>query len=368
MDSLGKIKILADADYLTFEWAKKTVDAFRRYAVKNKYQLEVAFTPEKLQPQPGETIIVNGVDRIWLDTSIRNLKKYDAHILLLHGETLREVTGIDHVRVSQRSLMQASIAHLAACGRTETAFFGARKNDSSDMAKALCFREYFPEDNIWTIDNTVSNTFSHFLRQASNFDSVICANDIVAYCFLRCCREQGIRVPDDLYVVGNGDLWMSSRIEPSLTTATYDWEDMVKAAMAVIKADHSIPSIHSIKITLDATLVPRLSTGYPMIAPTEEENSQALSSALVEHRRISADSDPEMQLLQDFNQTLFCASSQQYSILHRLAQNDSYENIAKALVLSIDTVKYHIKKLYRQLGIHNRSELIKMLSTYALKI
>ena len=50
-------------------------------------------------------------------------------------------------------------------------------------------------------------------------------------------------------------------------------------------------------------------------------------------------------------------STLQLKIIGSLIQGDKYENIAKELKLSSDTVRFHVKKIYKKLGIHSRFEL-----------
>ena len=51
-----------------------------------------------------------------------------------------------------------------------------------------------------------------------------------------------------------------------------------------------------------------------------------------------------------------------------MGSNGSGEDIAQETFLSVDTVKYHIKKLYRLLDIHKRQALSDLLETYSLKL
>ncbi len=50
-------------------------------------------------------------------------------------------------------------------------------------------------------------------------------------------------------------------------------------------------------------------------------------------------------------------STLQLKIIGSLIQGDKYETIAKELKLSSDTVRFHVKKIYKKLGIHSRFEL-----------
>ncbi|HID40164.1 MAG TPA: response regulator transcription factor, partial [Calditrichaeota bacterium] len=51
-------------------------------------------------------------------------------------------------------------------------------------------------------------------------------------------------------------------------------------------------------------------------------------------------------------------SSRELEILNNLAQGNSYKIIAKRLFISTDTVRYHIRNIYRKLQVHSQSEAV----------
>jgi len=51
-------------------------------------------------------------------------------------------------------------------------------------------------------------------------------------------------------------------------------------------------------------------------------------------------------------------SPRQVSILQLLAEGHSYKNCADALDLSVDTVRFHVRRIYERLHVHSRSEAV----------
>lgn len=51
-------------------------------------------------------------------------------------------------------------------------------------------------------------------------------------------------------------------------------------------------------------------------------------------------------------------TAQQRAVLNHLANGRTYDEIAAALRVSSSTVRTHIKRLYRALGVHNRLEAV----------
>ena len=48
VNTFNQIKILVHSEYLIFEWAKKTVNAFNSYALKNKMEIGRASCRERV--------------------------------------------------------------------------------------------------------------------------------------------------------------------------------------------------------------------------------------------------------------------------------------------------------------------------------
>lgn len=67
------------------------------------------------------------------------------------------------------------------------------------------------------------NKFNEILfSRQFDFDAVLCYNDIYAYAVLKASREKGLRVPEDISVIGFDDIEFSSLLNPPLTTVGVD--------------------------------------------------------------------------------------------------------------------------------------------------
>ena len=66
------------------------------------------------------------------------------------------------------------------------------------------------------------------------FTALVCRNDYTAISVCRGLRELGIRVPEDIAVVGNGDLEVAAYVTPALTTLAIPYEEIAQAAMELM--------------------------------------------------------------------------------------------------------------------------------------
>lgn len=99
------------------------------------------------------------------------------------------------------------------------------------------------------------------LESGTPFDAVFCVSDRTAFGALQALQEAGLRVPDDVAVIGFDDVAQSSHTTPPLTTV-----NVPKRAMGEIAVRHLFDIVDGrepdmpIKITLNTSLVVRAST------------------------------------------------------------------------------------------------------------
>ena len=65
---------------------------------------------------------------------------------------------------------------------------------------------------------TPNQLFSYFLSRLKGCTAVVCYNDFIAEKFIGFCKGQGIRIPEDLSIVGIDDADYSATLIPPLTT------------------------------------------------------------------------------------------------------------------------------------------------------
>ena len=72
------------------------------------------------------------------------------------------------------------------------------------------------------------------LERYHGFDGVVAANDMVAISTYKVLFEKGIRVPEDVQLIGFDDIRFSNLISPELTTIRQPIEEMGKRAVEII--------------------------------------------------------------------------------------------------------------------------------------
>ena len=91
--------------------------------------------------------------------------------------------------------------------------------------------------------------------------AILCSNDLTAIGAIQTLSNSGLRVPDDVSVVGADDIPLSQFMTPPLTTVHIPRQELGRLAFTMIQKMHSADGSQGIECTLDTRLVMRGSTG-----------------------------------------------------------------------------------------------------------
>lgn len=128
--------------------------------------------------------------------------------------------------------------HLLAQGRRKLAFFGdvaapeiARRLEGAQAAVAESGNgatiQHLPTSS--AVGHDPSGVAEHLEQLAPSTDGILAGTDVIAMSVLRGLHERGCMVPDDIAVVGYGDLPIGLHSVPRLTTVRQDLEAGAKA-------------------------------------------------------------------------------------------------------------------------------------------
>ena len=93
-------------------------------------------------------------------------------------------------------------------------------------------------------------------------EAIFCTDDNLALGAMQECRKSGIRVPDDISIIGFHDLEFAACVSPSLSSiATRRYETGKLAAEKVLSALEAGAKLDAEQIDLGFALLPRESTG-----------------------------------------------------------------------------------------------------------
>ncbi|MGW0820196.1 LacI family DNA-binding transcriptional regulator [Streptomyces sp. NPDC002845] len=76
------------------------------------------------------------------------------------------------------------------------------------------------------------------LREQADFTAVLAGTDVVAAGAMQALRAGGLRVPEDVSIVGYDDIPLASQLTPRLTTVHVPYEEMGRAALRAVADRH----------------------------------------------------------------------------------------------------------------------------------
>jgi len=99
-------------------------------------------------------------------------------------------------------------------------YVAALKNHGIEFSKELVFvqKPFFDK----SYDTKYAYQTIKEKLETTEFDGLFCYNDEIAYGAIEAIKEKGLRIPEDIAVVGYDDLEFSHMISPSLTSITFD--------------------------------------------------------------------------------------------------------------------------------------------------
>ena len=174
--------------------------------------------------------------------------------------------------------LQAAVNHLAGLGHQGIGFLAGPHSLHSAMTRRNNFhtameRAGLPIEKGWIIDcdHTLRGGIAGFERLqalATRPTAVICSNDMTAIGVLRAVYMAGLRVPQDLSVVGLDDIDFAEFTLPPLTTIRLSRTDLARAAFEALRqqaeADPGAKVQHEFLVS--TSLVVRGSTGAPAVS------------------------------------------------------------------------------------------------------
>ncbi|GII23604.1 LacI family DNA-binding transcriptional regulator [Planosporangium mesophilum] len=166
--------------------------------------------------------------------------------MVLVGEGVYNVP-YDHIAIDNVAASVAAMTHLLGLGRRRIAFVGAQSDVNRQPAqlRLLGYQEALSGAGL-SYDPGLVVTTDYFgrsdgaagLRRLMALpeppDAVFAYNDLIAIGVLRAAVELGLRVPDDIAVVGFDDIDEGRYSNPTLTTISPDKADIGRRAVAAL--------------------------------------------------------------------------------------------------------------------------------------
>jgi len=188
----------------------------------------------------------------------------------------------DLVGIDNRRAGYMATNHLLGLGARRLVFLGEENSANTVDARIAGFHEALrlfgvkPErDPVWR-GNPLDESFIQASLDAAHPEGIVCANDLTATRLMQVLTNLGVRVPEEMGIVGMDDVKYASLLPVPLTTVRQDCAGIGAAAMATMleRIDH--PELPARDVLVPTKLVVRKSCGaYLAKAARSRESGQS---------------------------------------------------------------------------------------------
>lgn len=199
-------------DYATLLWMLHSTDDRERY-----YQ---RFLKNRLMD--GLLIVASLISESFL---IRQLQKNRMPFVII-SQPPRGYDGISYVGIDNITAAQEAVRHLAQLGRRRIGTITGKLDNRDGKDRLVGYEQGMKLSGLPYSPQLVAE--GRFSRQTGylgmkqlleqGVDAVFAASDVMAVGAYQAIQEAGLRIPDDIAVVGFDDLPLATQIKPALTT------------------------------------------------------------------------------------------------------------------------------------------------------
>jgi LacI family transcriptional regulator len=181
--------------------------------------------------------------------------------VVVTGKTI-QAKGVFSLAVDDVEGARLATQHLIELGHRNIAFISGPRDHPDALARFKGYRAALDQAGIAFAPNLVApgnfledggrSAGQRLLDLGEPFTAVVCANDQTAFGLQLALFHRGLRVPDDVSVVGFDDLAASAYFLPPLTTVRQPVFEMgeLSAQALLLMLESRMPSLHAPRVTL----------------------------------------------------------------------------------------------------------------------
>lgn len=262
---------------ITNPFFPELIQGFEDLAVENGYEILIGSTnyePERMRrcirrmmerKADGVAVMTFGIEQPLLD------QLAGRKVPLVFVDLGPDLPGISILKVDYHRGIRQGVQHLAALGHRRIAFVTGPLRLHSAQSRLTAFRKSLGECGIPVEDQLIvqgDHTMEGGMAAAEKLrtqrvlpTAVMCSNDMLAIGVLHELSRSGVRVPDEVSIIGFDDIRMASMMIPPLTSIRMSCADLASAAVSALRGHLEGTPKREYKI--DTHLVVRESTGFP---------------------------------------------------------------------------------------------------------
>ncbi len=263
---------------ITNPFFPELIQSFEDAAIESGYEILISSTnydPKRMEicirrllqrKAEGVAVLTFGIEQPLFE------KLADRNIPLVFVDEGPDRPDVSIIKVDYAHGVRQGVQHLAALGHRKIAFISGPLTLHSAQCRLDAFLKALDECGIkarpqWQIegDHTFEGGIGSMQRLLDDLDrpsAVMCSNDVTALGVLHKAYRVGLRVPDDISVIGFDNIQMAKVMIPPLTSIQMSPIDIANAAVKALKDHIEGDNLHR-EYGVDTHLVVRESTSFP---------------------------------------------------------------------------------------------------------
>lgn len=258
------------SDYIDGMSAEATRRGYALEVVSHEGQSAIAIA-DTLALAPVSGVIALGTEMS--ESDIRVLQGVGRPIVFI--DTFFDVVEANFVNMNNEDAVHQVLARLRQQGFERIGFVASHVDTTNFRLRQAAFHRNMARLGLSvepghilsvesTLDGAYADTVAALTRGIGLADCYFCTNDVIAYGFIKALREFGLRIPEDVGVIGFDNLPLGATMDPALSTIDVSKRKIGNLAVTVlddlINAAEPQPPV---KILVGARLVARLSDRGP---------------------------------------------------------------------------------------------------------
>lgn len=235
---------------ITNPFFPELVRAFEDVAVEHGQEVLIANT--NYDPARMETCVrrmlqrkVDGVAIMTSEMDDRLIEVFSRrHIPLVFLDTGAPGPGVSSVRIDYPTGVTYAIDHLTGLGHRNIAFISGPLSLNSARTRLVAFNAMLAQHNLIPDQRMIQegnhrvdgghHAMERILGSGQKPTAVLCSNDLTAIGAMGAVYERGLRVPEDISIVGYDGIQLSAYTHPSLTTLSVPRVELANTAFRSI--------------------------------------------------------------------------------------------------------------------------------------
>jgi LacI family transcriptional regulator len=283
---------------ITNPFFPELIQGFEEIAVENGYEILISSTnydPKRMsicirrmleRKVDGVAVMTFGIEEPLLEQLARR------KVPMVFIDVGPQRSGVSVLKVDYHHGIRQGVQHLAMLGHRNISFISGPERLHSAQSRVAAFYRSLSECGIASGpqcvvegDHTMEGgvgAMANILAANVRPTAVMCSNDMTAIGVLHELYRAGLRVPDDVSVVGFDDIHMAEVTIPPLTTIQMSRFDLAKAAVSALRAqvEGSDRSTDNRVFDIRTNLIVRESTGFPRKSTSHLKRSKLTPSAV----------------------------------------------------------------------------------------